>query len=456
MKVSISGIRGIYGHDLNLHEISKFTRLFASSSSIIKKLSGNGGRRRRRRCVLARDTRPSGRIIAQTVSANLMAQGIDVYNLGVAPTPMVFREARKYEAGFIVTASHNPPEWNGLKFIVEGRGIFEDELALMLKGTTPRISNHEFGKSYDIVSDYVNEVVDLVSSGEEKKELSSDAVKVGFDPAGGATCGYSDQLFKKLGHKSYSTNDVRGIFSRGPDPTVDDLHELRMLVIANQLDFGFAFDLDGDRLVVVNNRGEKLSPDTTLLICVASAISLLQMKKFVTSIDTSLSVEKFVIQHGGKLHYSKVGEANVVNKMLQVDADAGGEGSSAGFIMPKFNKCRDGFLASAIISSLDRKIIDECLTFASQYIQIRSKVPADSLLHSKVIEKLNDLFVRESSQVLTIDGLKAIIDDDSWILVRPSNTEHAIRISVESTKDRAQSLYKEMSKKVQLAYDQVK
>jgi phosphomannomutase len=455
MKVSISGIRGIYGHDLNLHEISKFTRLFASSSSIIKKLSGNGGRRRRR-CVLARDTRPSGRIIAQTVSANLMAQGIDVYNLGVAPTPMVFREARKYEAGFIVTASHNPPEWNGLKFIVEGRGIFEDELALMLKGTTPRISNHEFGKSYDIVSDYVNEVVDLVSSREEKKELSSDAVKVGFDPAGGATCGYSDQLFKKLGHKSYSINDVRGIFSRGPDPTVDDLHELRMLVIANQLDFGFAFDLDGDRLVVVNNRGEKLSPDTTLLICVASAISLLQMKKFVTSIDTSLSVEKFVIQHGGKLHYSKVGEANVVNKMLQVDADAGGEGSSAGFIMPKFNKCRDGFLASAIISSLDRKIIDECLTFASQYVQIRSKVPADSLLHSKVIEKLNDLFVRESSQVLTIDGLKAIIDDDSWILVRPSNTEHAIRISVESTKDRAQSLYKEMSKKVQLAYDQVK
>jgi phosphomannomutase len=229
-----------------------------------------------------------------------------------------------------------------------------------------------------------------------------------------------------------------------------------MLVIANKLDFGFAFDLDGDRLVVVNNRGEKLGPDATLLICVASTISLLRMKKFVTSIDTSLSVEKFITQHGGKLDYSKVGEANVVNKMLQVDADAGGEGSSAGFIMPKFNKCRDGFLSSAIMSLLDRKIIDECLTFASQYVQIRSKVPADSLLHNKVIEKLNDLFVRESSQVLTIDGVKAIIDDDSWVLVRPSNTEHAIRISVESTKDKAQSLYKEITEKVQVAYDQVK
>lgn len=448
MKISISGIRGIYGNDLNLHEISKFTRLFASFSSSHTIAKSDAAR-----CVLARDTRPSGRIIAQTVSANLMEQGIDVYNLDVAPTPMVFREARKYEAGLIVTASHNPLEWNGLKFIVEGRGMFENELTLMLKGTASKISHDKFGKSFDVVSDYVNEVVDLVS--QERKEFGN-TVKVGCDPTGGATCGYSDQLFKKLGHKFYSVNDIRGISSRGPDPTVDDLNELRILVRANQLDFGFAFDLDGDRLVLVNNRGEKLSPDATLLICVASTLSLLGMKKFVTSIDTSLSVEKFVVQHGGKLDYSKVGEANVVNKMLQVNADAGGEGSSAGFIMPKFNKCRDGFLASAIISLLNRKIIDECMTFSSQYVQIRSKVPANSVLHSKVIEKLNDLFVRESSQVLTIDGVKAIIDDDSWVLVRPSNTEHAIRISVESKKDKAQSLYKEMIEKVQVAYDQVR
>ena len=114
MKISISGVRGIYGDDLNLHEIAKFTRLFASS--MIK----SGGK-----CVLARDTRPSGRIINQTVSAILMEQGVDVYDLGVAPTPMVFREARKYDAGFIITASHNPMEWNGLKFIIESRGIFE-------------------------------------------------------------------------------------------------------------------------------------------------------------------------------------------------------------------------------------------------------------------------------------------------------------------------------------------
>ena len=106
--------------------------------------------------------------------------------------------------------------------------------------------------------------------------------------------------------------------------------------------------------------------------------------------------------------------------------------ASAGFIMPKFNMCRDGFLASAIISSLDTKMIEECIQFASQYSQIRTKIALSSDLHNEVIEKLTDILRGESSQILTIDGIKATIDDDSWVLIRGSNTEHAIRISVES------------------------
>jgi phosphomannomutase len=227
-----------------------------------------------------------------------------------------------------------------------------------------------------------------------------------------------------------------------------------MLVKTSHLDFGFAFDLDGDRLVVVNNKGEKLNPDITLLICVAGALNL-GMRKFVTSIDTSICIEKLVEQYGGKLDYSKVGEANVVNKMIEVNADAGGEGSSAGFIMPKFNMCRDGFLASATISSLNRKVVEDCLQFASQYVQIRSKIVVDSSLHMKLIDKLYENFKKESSEMLSIDGLKLVMDE-SWALIRPSNTEHAIRISVESKKNGIQSLYKKISEKVQLAYEQIK
>ncbi len=432
MKISISGIRGVYGQDLNLHEVSRFAGQFAN---LIK--SG--------KCVVARDTRPSGRIIAQTVAAGLMAGGIDVYNLGVAPTPAAFREARRYGSGVIITASHNPLEWNGLKFIIGGRGLFERELDGMLK--SPSEHKNKFGSEFRISSRYVDEVADIPVGGAK--------VKVGIDPGGGAACGYGEKLFKKLGHQYYSINGVSGVSSRGPDPTADELADLRALVTSNKLDHGFALDLDADRLVVVSSRGEKLSPDATLLLCVARAVEL-GMKKFVTSIDTSVAIEKYIRDHKGKVSFSKVGEANVVSKMLEVNAEAGGEGSSAGFIMPKFNMCRDGLLAAASISTLDRKAIDSCLKFASQFAQIRSKIAADSSLHKKVIEKLPDIFKREASSIMTEDGVKAIIDEDSWVLVRPSNTEHAIRVSVESRANKAQSLYKNASEKVQAIYDQVR
>ncbi len=415
-----------------MHEVSRLASQFASAIES-------------RKCVVARDTRPSGRIIAQIVAASLMAGGVEVYNLGIAPTPAAFREARRYGAGVIITASHNPLEWNGLKFIIEGRGLFERELDEMLKSA----DGHEgkFGSEFRISSRYVDEVADIAKGGAR--------VKVGIDPGGGAACGYGERLFKKLGHEYYSINGVAGVSSRGPDPTADELADLRALVTANKLDHGFALDLDADRLVVVNNRGEKLNPDATLLLCVARAVEM-GMKKFVTSIDTSVAIDKYVRDHKGKISHSKVGEANVVSKMLEVNAEAGGEGSSAGFIMPKFNMCRDGLLAAATISTLDKKAIDSCLKYASQFTQIRSKIVADSSLHKKVIEKLPDVFKRDASSIMTEDGVKAIIDEDSWVLVRPSNTEHAIRVSVEARAGKAQALFKDASEKVQAAYDQVR
>ena len=432
MKVSISGVRGVYGQDLNLHEITKFAGQFVT---VIK--SG--------KCVIARDTRPSGRILAQTFVAGLMDGGIDVYNLGIAPTPAAFREARRYGAGVIITASHNPLEWNGLKFIINGRGLFEHELETMLKSSSDH--KNKFGSEYRISSRYVDEIAEIAKGGAR--------VKIGIDVGGGAACGFAENLFKKLGHKYHSINGVAGISSRGPDPTADELTDLRGLVTANRLDHGFALDLDADRLVVVSRMGKKLSPDATLLLCVARAMEL-GMRKIVVSIDTSVAIEKYVRDHKGKTTYSKVGEANVVAKMLETNSEAGGEGSSAGFIMPKFNMCRDGLLAAATISTLDRKAIDSCLNFAAQFTQIRSKMAADSSVHKAVIEKLPDVFKHDSSLIMTEDGVKAIIDEDSWVLVRPSNTEHAIRVSVEARADKAQALYKKASEKVQAAYDKVR
>jgi phosphomannomutase len=436
VKISISGVRGIYGQDLNLHEVNRFAGQFA-------------GLIRSGKCIVARDTRPSSTIIAQIVIASLMAAGIDVYNLGIAPTPAGFREARKYGAGIIVTASHNPLEWNGLKFIIDGRGLFEHELEGMLKMTSDHHDLGKFGNEFQISSNYPDVVAEMAKS-------NTAAVKVGIDAAGGAACGYAEYLFKKLGHKYYSINGIPGISSRGPDPTADELADLRALVTANKLDHGFGLDLDADRLVVVNSEGKKLNPDATLLLCIARALEI-GLKKFVTSIDTSVAIEKYIHKSNGKVvAYSKVGEANVVSKMLDVNAEAGGEGSSAGFIIPRINMCRDGLLAAATISTLDKKTVDECLKFASQFVQIRSKIVANSSLHKAVIEKLPDVFKSDSYSILTEDGIKAIMDEDSWILIRPSNTEHVIRISVESRGEKAQAIYKKTSEKVQTVYDQVR
>ncbi|MGI0085662.1 MAG: phosphomannomutase, partial [Nitrososphaerales archaeon] len=120
LKVSISGVRGIFGDELNLKDVINFCRNF---STLI----------RTKKCVLGRDTRPSSKILSDVASASLMERGLSVYNLGIAPTPVVFKESRKYGSGLIITSSHNPLDWNGMKFIVDGRGINESELKHLIK-----------------------------------------------------------------------------------------------------------------------------------------------------------------------------------------------------------------------------------------------------------------------------------------------------------------------------------
>ena len=155
MKKTISGIRGVFGKDLNLKEVIEFSNNF---SSLIKS----------KKCVIGRDTRPSGIMIQETISAILMKNGIDVFDLGMVPTPVIFRESRKYGAGIVVSSSHNPIEWNGMKFILDGRGINEKEL--------PQIINHQeilkskIGKIKKIKSTYIEDARKIIGNIENKPE----------------------------------------------------------------------------------------------------------------------------------------------------------------------------------------------------------------------------------------------------------------------------------------------
>ena len=446
MKISISGIRGLFNQDLNLNNIINFSRLFASF--II-----NNSVNSEKKCLVARDTRPSSDIILRTVSAAIMEKGIDVFDLGVAPTPFVFRESIKYGNAIIVTASHNPLEWNGLKFVINGRGMFEEELdSIQQQDAT---SSTEFGKSYHINSKYILDILEFMRKNRYLDDGRKRTNTVGFDPGGGAISSFIPKLYDSLNQNFLTINDIAGISSRSPDPTTDDLFELRKLVLSSKLDLGFAFDMDADRLVVVDRNGNKLSPDLTLLLCIASTLYH-GAKKFVVSIDTSNAIGHMVTDHGGTLNYSKVGEANVVKQLLNLKADAGGEGSSAGFIMPKFNMCRDGILASAIITSLNEDLYNDCIEVASNYSTIRSKVPIESSFQKTVIEKFEEKYKTKSFQIIKMDGTKILIDDKTWILIRSSNTEHAVRISVESSPDNVLSIFNDAKEKVQSIYEEIK
>ena len=309
-----------------------------------------------KKCVIARDTRPTGQMIAETVKAGLMQSGVDVYDLGTAPTPVVFRESRKYGAGIIVTSSHNPIEWNGLKMIIDGRGINEKQLDVVM--SEQNLPKSEIGEEYKIESAYVDDASKIIGK-------LSDIPKVMVDIGGGAARGFSSQLLEKVGCNVFTINEEREKSSRGPDPTADALKDL--VENTKDLDIGFAFDLDGDRLVIVIN-GEKKNPDVTVGIGVIKALEL-GCKNFVLSQDTSISVEKYIKQNGGTVFRSKVGETNVIEKMTETKSRVGGEGSSGGFILSDFNYCRDGILTSGLIASIIKKDeFADALNFMEKYI----------------------------------------------------------------------------------------
>ncbi|HET6516747.1 MAG TPA: phosphomannomutase [Nitrosopumilaceae archaeon] len=432
MKKSISGIRGVFRDDLTLKHVLKFCNNF---SALIK--SG--------KCVIGNDTRPSSNMIRETAMAAIMQNGIDVFNLGLAPTPVVFREARKFGAGLVITSSHNPVQWNGLKFIIDGRGINEEELQTVINDQT--LEKSKIGKESKVESNYVDEASKLIGK-------VDDSPKVAIDIGGGAAKTTAPALLERIGCKTQTINEELSNSSRGPDPTSDNLKDL--ISSSQNNDIGFAFDLDGDRLVVVKS-GIKQSPDVTFGLGAAKAIEL-GYKKFVLSIDTSVSIEKFIKEHGGEVQRSKVGEANVIDLVLKTNSQAAGEGSSGGFILPEFNYCRDGILTSGLIASMvGTKNFNDILNFMQSYHQLRDKIPVDSQYHEKTIKILLDKIKEKSSDVSTLDGIKGIIDEDSWILVRKSNTEDIIRISAESNNlEKCKKILEETKVLVKQSYDKVK
>ena len=203
--------------------------------------------------------------------------------------------------------------------------------------------------------------------------------------------------------------------------------------------------------------GEKKNPDVTLGMGVVKALEL-GCKNFVLSQDTSISVEKYIKQNGGTVFRSKVGEANVAAKMVETKSQVGGEGSSGGFILSDFNYCRDGILASGLIASIIKKEkFADALNFMEKYYIKRDKVEYDSKHHDEILKALYDKMKERFSNVDTLDGLKATVGDDTWVLVRRSNTENAIRVSAESNSlEKVRNIDQEIKDLIKESYEQIK
>ena len=419
----------MYGKDFFPEDVIKFCNGFS-------KLIKTG------KCAIGMDTRETGEMIQKLVSATMLERGIDVYNLGIVPTPVVFRKAREIGAGIVITSSHNPLEWNGLKFIIDGRGITLDELEIVKNGKN--LDKKDIGKEIISDSNYISDAVKIIGKLNKPQQIT-------IDIGGGAAKTIAPKLLQEIGCQVETINDELDGCSRGPDPTSNELTEL----VSKTKDLGFAFDLDSDRVILVMNGGKK-SSDITLGLGVVKAIKL-GIKKFVLSIDSSLAVEKYIIQHGGKVSRSKVGEANVIQMMIENDAEAGGEGSSGGFILKDFNMCRDGLLTSGLIASMiDDESIQKDIEFFESFSQIRDKVSIESSLHDKIITEIVKK-IEGKYKISQMDGIKISIDDNTWSLIRKSNTEDIIRISTESNdRELLVKIQKEMIKMVENCYEEIK
>ena len=409
--MSTSGIRGVFNSDLLPEDMADHARSFV-------RLLGAG------ELLVGRDTRTTGPIASRAVTSAILGTGADVVDYGVISTPAIFRESRRKERpAVIVTASHNEPEWNGLKFVVNGRGINQSEFDEMLrKGAKGDRTSSPGGLTRAEGFSYNRELVGMAGEG------SAQGVKVVLDLNGGAAIGHAPEILRALGCEVSTIGDTRGIFSRTIDPTNDPLDVLCKTVKREGADVGFAFDCDGDRLALVDSEGRARTGDYMLTLAIKEALPNVSRKDVVVSVDTTQAIDEVVKESGGQVFRAKVGEGNVVGLMAQKEVRLGGEGSSGGMIDASFNNCRDSLVAAAMIVGALKRRGTKVYGQVKSYHIAREKLAMQRKKGLEAVKKLQ----KENPGADALDGLKIKTSGSSWVLIRVSNTEDGVRISAEA------------------------
>ena len=423
-----NGIRGVFGKDLSLDFLVNITR---SLAAYYKKGP----------IVIGRDGRNSNNIMFNIVTAVLNSDGLDTVDAGILPTPCLQYATKRNEfnGGIMITASHNPPEYNGVKPIASD-GVElprqDESVVEQIFANKTFITSEIVGQNFKeemIIDRYVDDVLALVDVDRIKKRK----FKVTMDLGNGVQALVAPVLAKKLGCTVITVNGtIDGDFpGRGSEPTPSNLSLMSFVAKETNSDIGAAFDGDGDRSIFCDEKGIVSWGDKTGTLLAKYLISTKHPKaKIVCPINTTHILTKIAHDNGSEIIHTKVGSVEVSREMVKQGAIIGME-ENGGFMYGVLNQVRDGALTTALMLDLmasEEKSLSTILSSLPKVYQYKSKFECSEM---GLIQKVIDSVKNHGSpmKIETLDGVKIWFDEESWLMLRPSGTEPLIRVYGEST-----------------------
>ena len=425
-----TGVRKIYGEEFDLEMALNLGKALGT-------MLGKGT------VLLARDARTTGEMVADVLSSGIISTGVNVVRAGIVPTPTLAFLTMKggYDAGLMVTASHNPPEYTGVKFWSKTSMGFTEAEERQLEEIYEskqftKATWDKLGAEYTYetaVEEHINAVLERC----DKDLIKSKAFTVVVDPGNGAACTLTPYLMQHLAGKVVTINgQLDGHFpGRRSEPDEESLGDLMQMVKDIGADLGIAHDGDSDRVVFVTERGEVIRGDRTIALLAKDYLMTTKGGTVITTVDSSLVLDEIIKKQGGKTIRTAVGDIEVAIKVKKEDAVMGGEACGV-FILPELHLAPEPFLA--ICRVLEKmahtgKTFGELISDVPQYPLMKAKVRCPNEKKTVSMDKLTEVLPKELddvSKIISVDGLGLILKE-GWVLVRPSGTEPVIRVTCE-------------------------